>query len=145
MAGAGLEVRLPGALGVILRCGRRCCRGSGRRGQADFRDPHPAGLVYGVNAAPPACGQLFEREAQASVRGALHPAERPVSRGGMGDAVVQGVGGPAGEIIRQRVALAPLLEVIAAAILAAGQVAADAVGQVGGRISGLAPQGDGPA
>jgi hypothetical protein len=63
----------------------------------------------------------------------------------MGDAVVQGVGGPAGEIIRQRVALAPLLEVIAAAILAAGQVAADAVGQVGGCISGLAPQGDGPA
>ena len=64
--------------------------------------------------------------------------------GGVGHTVVQGVGHPAGKILRQGVGLAPLLERVAA-VLFAGEVAPHPVGQVGGDIPRLAPQSDGPA
>ena len=139
LARPALSAGLRGALAIVFRRGGRF----GRCGKPDLGYPHLAGLVHGVHAAPPACGQLIGREQDAAVRGALHPAERPVGGGGVGHTVVQGVGHPAGKILRQGIAPAPLLKEIAA-VLGPCQLTADAGRPGGGDIAGLGPQCNGP-
>ncbi len=67
--------------GCAVRCGARLW-------QPYLRHPHPAGLVHGVHAAAPACGQLLPAEADAAVLGCAPCAESAVGGGGVGHTVV---------------------------------------------------------
>ena len=93
----------------VPECVLKSFRAGGPGGvrQQDLGHPHPAGLVYGIDAAPAPGLDHPGGEAYPARGGALHPAEGLVGGGGVGHPVVKGAGDPAAEILGQRVPRPP--------------------------------------
>ena len=108
----------------MFRRGARCR-------QPHLGHPHGAGLVHSVHAAAASGSYLRLREADASVLGALHAVKIAVGGGGVRHPVVQCIGDPAGEILRQKVRCTAPLKVIDTLFFAADQFAAQPPGAWG--------------
>ena len=101
-------------------------------------------MVHDVNAAPPACGGLLGREAEAAGPCPLHPPEGAVGCGGVGYSVVRAAGRPAGKFCREQLPLALLGQIPAVILGTVHKVAGDPPGAVGLGVPGLGAESDGP-